>query len=80
MPKAWEQDGYRFLIYYNDHTPSHVHVHKAGREVIINLGDENTKPAIRKRKRMEEHEALKVLKIACKKRELLRKEWSAIHG
>ena len=80
MPKAWEQDGYRFLIYYNDHTPSHVHVKKAGREVVINLGDENTKPAIRERRGMEPHEAIKVLKIACKKREHLRTEWSAIHG
>lgn len=78
MPKVWEKDGYRFLVYYNDHTPSHVHVKKAGREVVINLGDENAKPEIRERRGMEPHEAVRVFRMACKKRDYLQARWSAI--
>jgi hypothetical protein len=48
MPKIWEQDGFHFYVYYNDHDPSHVHVKKAGGEAVIYLGDKSTKPSIRK--------------------------------
>lgn len=79
MPKVWEQDGFRFYVYLDDHTPSHVHVKKAGKEVVINLGDESSKPIIRERRGMKGPEVIKALKIACIKREHLRTEWSAIH-
>lgn len=37
MPTAFTEDGYRFKIYPNDHTPAHVHVQKAEREARITL-------------------------------------------
>ena len=80
MPKELEQDGFRFYIYYNDHTPSHVHVKKAGMEVIINLGDESTKPYVRENRRMSFRDMIKALEIAARERKRLERSWRRIHG
>jgi len=37
MPRIFEQDGFRFGFYSNDHRPVHVHVTKAGAEAIFDL-------------------------------------------
>lgn len=37
MPRIFEQDGFRFGFYSNDHCPVHVHVTKAGAEAIFDL-------------------------------------------
>jgi predicted SprT family Zn-dependent metalloprotease len=37
MPAIYEEDGYRFVIYFNDHEPAHVHVFKAGGTAKINI-------------------------------------------
>lgn len=37
MPRVFEQDGFRFGFYSNDHRPVHVHVTKAGAEAIFDL-------------------------------------------
>jgi hypothetical protein len=49
MPVEWEEDGFRFYIYFNDHNPSHVHVKRAGGEVVIYLGNAETKPVVREK-------------------------------
>lgn len=46
MPTVLRQDGFRLVIYLNDHLPSHVHVVKGGGEVRINLGSEDTAPKL----------------------------------
>jgi Domain of unknown function (DUF4160) len=38
MPTIIRQDGFRIVIYPNDHLPSHVHVIKGDGEVRISLG------------------------------------------
>jgi Domain of unknown function (DUF4160) len=43
--EAFRQDGFRFIIYPNDHLPAHVHVFKGGAEVSIFLGDSNALPS-----------------------------------
>lgn len=35
MPKVFEQDGFRFFFYSNEHPPIHVHVQYAGGEAIF---------------------------------------------
>ncbi len=37
MPKVFEQDGYRFSFYSNDHTPIHVHVRYGGGEAVFEV-------------------------------------------
>jgi Domain of unknown function (DUF4160) len=38
MPTIIREDGFRVVIYPNDHIPAHVHVLKGGGEVRIDLG------------------------------------------
>jgi hypothetical protein len=38
MPTIIKKDGFRIVIYPNDHIPSHVHVFKNSGEVRIDLG------------------------------------------
>jgi hypothetical protein len=35
MPTIYREQGFRFVIYADDHPPPHVHVIKAGNEMII---------------------------------------------
>ena len=40
MPTIFEQDGFKFFFYSNDHRPIHVHVRYAGGEAIFYVDDE----------------------------------------
>ncbi len=44
MPTILRQQGFRVIIYLNDHLPSHVHVLKGNGEVRIDLGNEGAAP------------------------------------
>jgi hypothetical protein len=79
MPKVWEESGFRFYVYYNDHTPSHVHVQKAEGEAIIYLGDNKTKPSLREVRKMSLREVKKVLEITAKEKTRLASAWRSIH-
>jgi len=35
MPKIFEEDGYSFFFYSNDHIPIHVHVRRGGGEAVF---------------------------------------------
>lgn len=37
MPKVFEQDGYRFFFYSNDHRPIHIHVRYGGGEAVFQV-------------------------------------------
>lgn len=37
MPKIFEQDGYRFFFYSNEHRPIHVHVRYGAGEAVFNV-------------------------------------------
>ena len=80
MPKVWEERGFRFYVYYNDHTPSHVHVQKAEGEVIIYLGDSKTKPSLREVRKMGLREVSQALAIAAREKSRLASSWRRIHG
>jgi len=80
MPKVWEESGFRFYVYYNDHVPSHVHVQKAEGEAIINLGDSSTKPSLREVRKMGIRDVKKALEITAKKKTRLASAWRRIHG
>ncbi len=69
MPTVLRKDGFNFVIYSDDHEPGHVHVKKAGTEVVINLGDENTKPYERENKSMSTQNRRKALQIAAEQQD-----------
>jgi len=80
MPKVWEEAGFRFYVYYNDHAPAHVHVEKAEGEVLIVLGDAQTKPSIREVRGMSFANAKRALRIAVREQQQFIARWRHIHG
>ena len=46
MPTVHGEDGFSVVIYPNDHLPSHVHVFRAGGQVIIKLGSGSELPSL----------------------------------
>ncbi len=80
MPKVWEQEGFRFIIYPDDHVPSHIHVIKAGEEVVIDLGSEYEPPDFRENRGMRTRDAIRALEICYEMQDHLLSEWRRIHG
>lgn len=80
MPTVLRQDGFDVMIYTDDHPPAHVHVLKAGGEVIINLGDEKTVPSVRQNKRMPWRDERRALIIIGDRQQELLARWREIHG
>ena len=80
MPTVLRKDGFNFMIYTDDHEPMHTHVKKAGKEVVINLGDEQTAPHIRENKRMSQKEVRKALRITYRYQDYLIAAWKEIYS
>ena len=80
MPTILRQNGFAVKIPVHDHLPPHVHVRKAGAELVVNLGDESTQPSTRENHRMTTAEKLKALRIVAQHRDRLLNEWRKIHG
>lgn len=91
MPTVLTLDGFRFVIYYGDHEPAHVHVFRAGDECVINLGrlpvvDEQGKvtdpgeaPALRETY-MGRKDTRRALEIAYENQGYLLARWEDING
>ena len=71
MPTVLRKDVFNFVIYPDDHEPMHTHVKKAGKEVVINLGDENSKPYERENKGMSRKNRRKTLRLAAEHQDYL---------
>ena len=87
MPKVFAERGFEFWIYTDDHPPAHSHVirgTKKGKgkksEVLIYLGDEQTRPALRKNRGMRKADVKPVLGIAFQRQAELLLVWRQIHG
>jgi uncharacterized protein len=46
MPTIFREQGFRIVIYLNNHLPSHVHIFKGSGEVQVGLGDEESDPSL----------------------------------
>ncbi|NOT64054.1 MAG: DUF4160 domain-containing protein [Acidobacteria bacterium] len=79
MPTVFRQAGFSFVIYTDDHEPSHTHVKKAGKEVVINLGDAQTAPHLRENKRMSAQSVRKAIRLAYQYQEELIAAWEEFH-
>lgn len=80
MPTVHREDGFRVVIYPNDHLPRHVHVRKDKGEVIIWLGDETEDPSIRLAHEVSDKNAERALEIVRVNQVKLIAEWDDIHG
>lgn len=81
MPIVHREDGFRTVIYPNDHLPRHVHVFKAEAEVIIQLGSEVEPAAIDQiYGNISNKEIAKALRIVQENQAKLLEAWKTIHG
>ena len=80
MPTVLRQGGFSVMVLTNDHIPAHVHVFKAGTEVIVNLGIGTNGPQIREVKGMSKGNVRKAVRLIEESLVTLREEWERIHG
>lgn len=80
MPTVLSQGGFDVMIYTRDHPPVHVHVWKAGGEVVINLGSDAVAPSIREINRMRKRNVRKAVRIVEENQTFLLVKWREIHG
>lgn len=80
MPTILRKDGFEIMIYTDDHEPEHVHIHKAGKELIVNLGGEKTPISIREVIGMSKKDTRKAVSIVHNHQDYLLQRWSEIHG
>jgi hypothetical protein len=76
MPTILRIDGWRIVVYPNDHPPAHVHVLGPGWVVVVNL----LVPAVRDVIGCNESQALKVLRRVSEHRVALLGAWRNMHG
>ncbi|QDZ39388.1 DUF4160 domain-containing protein [Euhalothece natronophila Z-M001] len=79
MPTVLREQGYRIVIYPNDHQPAHVHVLKAGGEIKVDISKLDEIQVIEVVK-MKNKEALTALNLVIKNQKLLLSKWEEIHG
>ncbi len=72
MPKVFEQDGYRFFFYSNDHPPIHVHVRYGGGEAVFEVADG---VELRESQGLKVRELARAEELATEHRELIIKSW-----
>jgi len=76
MPKVFDADGLRVIIWPNDHRPPHVHVFSAEGEAMIDIESLEVVSIYRMRSR----DVLRAVRIVDAHQESFRKEWRRIHG
>jgi Domain of unknown function (DUF4160) len=81
MPTIIKQDGFRIVIYPNDHTPAHVHVLKADGEVRIDLRNEKTLPSLMSvRGKISDKDVMRALSLVTEYQIELLAKWEEIHN
>ena len=82
MPTIVRKDGFKVVIYPNDHDPAHVHVMKNSGEVKINLGNEAlSKPPylISVEGDISDKDVVKALNLVRENQSELLAKWGEIH-
>jgi hypothetical protein len=82
MPIVLRVDGFAVRIFLppREHTPAHVHVLKAGGEVVIELGATDEQCRLREVHRMTDADVVRAFRIVEANLELLQKAWMQHHA
>jgi hypothetical protein len=72
MPKIFEQDGYVFFFYSNEHEPIHVHVRYGGGEAVFRVVPEIE---LRESEGLKVRELAKAEQLAAQNREVIVRKW-----
>jgi len=73
-------DGFRVVIFVNDHRPAHVHVIAADGQAKINLARVTGDPELVWAEGLSRADLRRALRIVANHRALLLNRWSEIHG
>ncbi len=80
MPTVLRKDGFDFMIYVDDHEPPHVHVFRERGELVVLLGDDQTRPVVRDRHGFSRGDEKRALRIIDEYQDFLRRMWEKLHG
>lgn len=81
MPTIIREQGFRVVIYPNDHVPAHVHVLIGDTEIRINLGNEQQEPALMTvRGSISNKDVVRGLELVKRNQMLCLTRWKEIHG
>lgn len=82
MPAVLRLNGFvvRIFLPPREHAPPHVHVLKAGREVVIELGANDEQCRLREVHGMTDADVVKAFRIVEANLELLKEAWMQHHA
>ncbi len=80
MPTIYRAGGFRFVIWPDDHSPPHVHVFRAGQELIINLSLPNQLPYVRDNYGMRRKDQNAALLVMAVNKDMFLEHWKEING
>jgi Domain of unknown function (DUF4160) len=80
MVTVLRQDGFRLVIYLDDHDPPHVHVYAGGADAKIALQSPGGRPAVIRAHAMTRGELRKALQLVTEQQDMLLAKWEEIHG
>lgn len=80
MPTVLRFDGFRAVIYPNDHRPAHVHVIGAEVEAVFNLHCPFGPLELRESFGLARSEVNRIATVVAEHLDVLCEEWERIHG
>lgn len=78
MPEIFREEGFRVVIYFEDHIPAHVHIYKGDMAVKILI--EGDCEILRAEGRISRKELKKAIKLVKAHQTELLTIWEEIHG
>lgn len=79
MVTIFRSDGFRFVIFQNDHEPAHVHVFGDG-EMKINLAGQNGQVELVWADGIKRSDVRRAMKIVIEQQSCFLQRWHDIHG
>jgi hypothetical protein len=80
MVTVHRQDGFRLVIYLEDHEPPHVHVYASGAEAKIGLVAQDGRPYVIRAFAMRTSDLRKAVQLVSEQQAMLVAKWREIHG
>jgi Domain of unknown function (DUF4160) len=81
MVTVHRQDGFRLVIYLEDHEPPHVHVYTGGAEAKIGLvAAQYGRPYVIRAFAMRAGDLRKAVQLVSEQQAMLVAKWRVIHG
>ena len=77
MPEIFREQGFKVVIYFDDHVPAHVHIFKGSAQLRVQIKDASL---LAVKGDISSKEIKKALKLVKANQAMLLKIWDEIHG